>query len=49
MLLSFFMEMSDVKISKLISKHRGTIGYHRKEALILLKKFMQERGVNNEN
>ena len=48
-LLSFFMGMSDVKISKLIGKHRGTIGYHRKEALVLLKKFMQERGVNREN
>ena len=48
-LLSFFMRMNRVAIAKLMNKEYGAISYHHRSALVLLKKFMQERGVNREN
>ena len=48
-LLSFFMGMNQVAIAKLMDKEYGAISYHHRSAIVLLRKFMQERGVNRES
>jgi len=48
-LLSFFVRMNRVAIAKLMDKEYGAISYHHRSALVLLRKFMKERGGNREN
>ena len=43
-LLYFFMDMNCAVIARLMDKSRYTISYHRRNALVLLKKSMETRG-----
>ncbi|MDT2738738.1 RNA polymerase sigma factor [Enterococcus canintestini] len=46
-LLSFFLNMKDVDIARLMSLAKSTVHYHKENALEELRKFMEEH--TNEN
>lgn len=45
-LLSFFMNISGVDIAKLMGRDVSTVNYHRRRALVLLKKSMETNEVS---
>ena len=48
-LLSYFMDMSDGAIARLMKNDRSTVTYHRTSAMEMLKKFMKQEDKPYEN